>query len=323
MPPAATRRGFAPAALPPRDGARARSSSAGAGDGDRRTAHVSALVCATPPTAASGQRFDASSVPLIDDEMRRSLASYPNRPDAKALAITGGGMGVAEGQPNAEAAKQDAVRQCSARTKRQCQLYAVGMDVVWSNEALPLPAPGDLRFEPLEIPLVPNEIPTIDRERQDMIARMHMNAPNHRALALDRARRLDRQRERDQGRSRRLALERCAEYWQRPCLSVGRWDADDADSEIASDQSACSCRRWRLNSRRRPERIGGDLSGRGMARLARGKNGSWHAVAGAASEEAAIETALKSCAQADQECRLYAIGNFRVLRRVIRPAHRE
>jgi hypothetical protein len=46
--------------------------------------------------------------------------------------------------------------------------------------------------------------------------------------------------------------------------------------------------------------------------LARGKNGTWHAVADAPSEGAASEAALKSCAQTDSECRLYAIGNFRV-----------
>jgi hypothetical protein len=40
----------------------------------------------------SGQRFDAASV-LIDDEMRRSLATYPTRADHKALAITGAGGG--------------------------------------------------------------------------------------------------------------------------------------------------------------------------------------------------------------------------------------
>jgi hypothetical protein len=80
-----------------------------------------------PPNGAPGQRFDAASVPLIDDEMRRSLATYPTRADHKALAITGagggvsagGGMGVADGQPNAEAAKEDALRRCNATSKRQ------------------------------------------------------------------------------------------------------------------------------------------------------------------------------------------------------------
>ena len=32
--------------------------------------------------------------------------------------------------------------------------------------------------------LVPDEIPLVNRERRDAIARTHMNAPNHRALAV-------------------------------------------------------------------------------------------------------------------------------------------
>src|SRR6185436_10686638 len=110
------------------------------------------------PDAArpSGQKFDAASVPLVDDEARKILAGYPARPDAKALAIARVGFAVADGQANPEAAKQEALRSCVVRTMQQCRLYAVGMDVVWSKAALPLPAPGDLRFEPLDVPLVPD-----------------------------------------------------------------------------------------------------------------------------------------------------------------------
>ena len=60
------------------------------------------------------------------------------------------------------------------------------------------------------------------------------------------------------------------------------------------------------------ERIASIYQGREWRALARGESGSWHPVAGAPSEEAAIESALKACAQADTGCRLYAIGNFGV-----------
>jgi hypothetical protein len=81
-------------------------------------------------------------------------------------------------------AKQDALRRCNAKTKRQRRIYAVGMDVVWTKEAIPLPAPADLRFEPLGIPLVPGEVPLIDRGQRERIANLHMKASNHRALAI-------------------------------------------------------------------------------------------------------------------------------------------
>jgi DNA-binding winged helix-turn-helix (wHTH) protein len=264
-------------------------------------------------TVASGQRFDASSVPLVDEETRRSLVSYPNRPDAKALAITGEGLAVADGQPNAESAKEDALRRCTARTKRQCRIYAVGMDVVWSKEALPLPAPEDLRFEPLDAPLVPDDIPLISRDRRDAIARTHMQAPNRRALALTAGVAWTQGARETRAEAARLAIERCTEFAQRPCLllsvdgsltvripksrKVLRIFLPSAEAEILANDR---------------ERIGRIYQGAEWRALARGKNGSWHAVAAAPSEAAAIETALKSCAQADTECRLYAIGNFRV-----------
>jgi hypothetical protein len=46
--------------------------------------------------------------------------------------------------------------------------------------------------------------------------------------------------------------------------------------------------------------------------LARGQRGSFHPVADASSEAAAVEAALQACAKVDSNCRLYAIGNFHV-----------
>ena len=60
------------------------------------------------------------------------------------------------------------------------------------------------------------------------------------------------------------------------------------------------------------EQIAQVYQGREWRALARGTKGSWHAVAGAPSEVAAIEAAREACSQAERECRLYAVGNFRV-----------
>jgi len=265
------------------------------------------------PPVASGQTFDASIVPLVDDEARRTLAGYPNRPDFKALAITGGFMAVAEGEVSAEAARQDALRRCTARANRQCRLYAVGMNVVWSGEAMPLTAASDLRFEPLGIPLVPDEIPTLDRDRQDRIA-TQMQGADHKALAITTRGSWVVNSRATRAEAVRLAVERCAEFWQRPCLilavdglltiqipksrQVARIFLPSTEAELAGDDK---------------ERIGRIYQGAEWRALARGKNGSWHAVAAAPSEEAAVAAALRSCSQTDQECRLHAIGNFRVL----------
>jgi DNA-binding winged helix-turn-helix (wHTH) protein len=265
---------------------------------------------------ASAQRFDAASVPLIDEEMRRSLVSYPNRPDAKAIAITGLGMGVADGQPDAESARQDALRRCNVRPGRECRLYAVGMDVVWSKDAIPMPASEDLRFEPLDVPLATDEIPLVSRDRQDTIARTHLKASNHRALAVTKGVAWTQSGRETRAEASRLALELCAEFAQRPCvlLSVDglltiripkarqilRVFLPSVETDMPVDDRT---------------RIGRIYQGPEWRALAKGKGGSWHAVAAAPSETAAVESALKSCSQADSDCRLYAIGNFRVAER--------
>jgi DNA-binding winged helix-turn-helix (wHTH) protein len=265
-----------------------------------------------PTTTASGQRFDAASVPLIDDEMRRSLASYANRPDVKALAIAGLAIGVAEGEANAEAARQDALQRCNAKTKKTCRLYAAGMDVVWSKDALPMAAPEDLRFEPLEAPLVPDDIPLINRERRESVARMHLAGPDHRALALTRGAAWTQNARASRAEAARLALELCAEYAQRPCLLL----SVDGLLTIRIPKSRQAARIFLPSTETDMgaddrERVGRIYRGAEWRALAKGK-GSWHAVAAAPSEAAAIEGALKACSQADTDCELYAIGNFRV-----------
>jgi hypothetical protein len=111
----------------------------------------------------------------------------------------------------------------------------------------------------------------------------------------------------------RLAVERCSYIYQRPCLilavdglltiqipktrRVTRTLLPSTDAEIPDGER---------------ERIAQAYQGGEWRALARGDAGSWHAVANAPSEEAAIEAVLKSCAQAEPRCRLYAIGNFRV-----------
>lgn len=262
---------------------------------------------------AAGAHFNAAVVPLVDDAARRLLASYPDRPDHKALAITGEGWAVSDGEPNAEAARQDALRRCNAKTKRQCRVYAIGTEVVWSKDAMPLPAPQDLHLEPLDAPVVPDELPTLSRDRQMTIAKVHMKAPNHRALALTTGGQWTIAGRDSRTEAVRLALERCGEFWQRPCLvvaidglltiripksrQVSRIFLPSTEPEIPSGERA---------------RIARLYQGAEWRAVAKGRSGSWHAVAAAASEATAIDAVLKSCTQADSDCRLYAIGNFRV-----------
>src|SRR5262249_54368865 len=102
----------------------------------------------------------------------------------KALAIAPDGIGLADGQPDIESAKQEALRQCAISAKRVCRIYAAGMDVVWSKGFLPVPASGDLRTEPLDARLVADQIPTFNGELRRAVEQGFANAPVHKALAM-------------------------------------------------------------------------------------------------------------------------------------------
>jgi DNA-binding winged helix-turn-helix (wHTH) protein len=268
-----------------------------------------------PRTAPAGEKFDASVIPLVTDETRRSHASYPNRPDHKALAIIGGANGVADGHSNVEAAKQDALQRCYERItdrKRQCRLYAVDMDVVWVKEAMPTPAPADLRFEPLEQRLEAMEIPTLMKFRQEEVAKTYAVARNHRALALATGLTYPVVARGTRAEAARLAVERCAELHSIPCLllSVDGMLTIRIPKDRHVVRIFLPSKEHELPDEHK-ERIGRIYQGPEWRALAKGKN-SWHAVADAPSEAAAVDGALKACAQADSGCRLYAIGNFHV-----------
>ena len=84
------------------------------------------------------QQFDASVIPLITDEDRRSLATYPSRPDIKVVAIGSERFSVVDNATDAEQAKQEALRQCNTKATR-CRVYAVGSgrDLVESGDTAP------------------------------------------------------------------------------------------------------------------------------------------------------------------------------------------
>lgn len=263
------------------------------------------------PQARSSKTFDAATVPLVDDYTRRALASYPSRPDHKALAIGGAGQFyVSDGAENVEKAREAALQGCYDKFKRPCRVYAVGTDIVWSEQALPLPAARDIRTESLGIALDPNTIPLIPASERKAIAERLRGGEISQALAIS-TRRSYTQASPTRQEAARVAVERCSFRYGRPCLilavdglltiqipktrRVTRILLPSTDAEIPQTEK---------------ERIARVYQGREWRALARGGSGSWHAIADAPSEAAAIQAVLQACEQADSECQLYAIGNF-------------
>jgi len=265
----------------------------------------------TPPHSI--EVFDAGAVPLVDDDARKHLASYPQRPDMKALAIAADGLfGLAEGASSTERAQQDAMQQCQRQSRRACKVYAAGMAVIWAKASVPMADPEDLRVEPLAIRLNADDVPNINPDARRVIADLFIPARGNRALALTSGRHFFVRDRPSRTEVVRLALERCGAAWQRACLLLsvdGFLTVQIPKSRRLTGIFLPSSEPDIPASDR--ERIAEVYRGAEWRALARSKSG-WHPVAAAPSEAAAIEAALKTCAENGAECRLYAIGNFRV-----------
>ena len=267
-----------------------------------------------PPDSSGTQKFDAALVPLIRDSARVELADYATRPDAKALAIAGdGNYRAAVGLSDPESAKQEALQQCRSASQRACRLYAVGPSVVWPANLLALPLASDVRTEPTGVPLAA-EIPRLRDRRRRLLDQNYMAAPEHKALAIDKSGQffwIAGQTSRAE--AVRLAVERCAAQRQSACLLVaisGQLTVQIPRSRRPTDIFMVTSEEGMTTQDR--QRIGEIYERKEWRALAHGKSGRWYAVAEAPSESKAVDTAIQSCMQADTECKLHAIGNFRV-----------
>jgi class 3 adenylate cyclase len=268
----------------------------------------------TPPDSPGMQRFDAAVVPLIRDSARAELADYATRPDAKALAISGdGSYRAAVGLSDPESAKQEALQQCRFASQRVCRLYAVGPSVVWPANLLPLPLASDVRTEPTGVPLAA-EIPRLRDRQRRLLDQNYLALPEHKALAMDKSGQffwIAGQTSRAE--AVRLVVERCAAQRQSACLLVavsGQLTVQIPKSRRPTDIFMVTSEEGMTAQDR--QRIGEIYGRKDWRALARGKSGRLYAVADEPSESKAVDAAIQSCAQVDTECKLHAIGNFRV-----------
>ena len=111
----------------------------------------------------------------------------------------------------------------------------------------------------------------------------------------------------------RMTVERCSDFEQVPCLLV----SVDGFLTVQIPKSRRIVDLFMLAneigmSEEDKRRVGLAYGQKEWRALARGKRGGWYPVANASSEFDAIERALGSCAQQENECRLHAVSNFRV-----------
>jgi adenylate cyclase len=279
---------------------------------------------AAPVISTSGPgRFDTAKVPLVTDATRQRLVkSYVEAGGAKALAISNDGdfIGVAVNAPDetsaGERAKESCERDSTATHRRPCFVYAVGDRVLVDAARFPLPLPGETPAKPAGQRFGVADTPLAAMQQGRRLQQEYPAERRPKALAIG---------SRGDGvwgamstgataaEASRRALEFCGFRAPGPCVlyAVG----DDLMTRppqtkriigaltFAGDKSIPAGERARLLQ----IYAAGDWQA-----MARGANGTWHAIAGQASELAAIEAALTACRQADRDCRLYAVGRFLV-----------
>jgi DNA-binding winged helix-turn-helix (wHTH) protein len=279
--------------------------------------------------SAGGHAFDAAALPMVTDETRRTLADFATLPGAKAVAISRDGWGMASSAHDLDAATAEALQRCDTLSKAAnpnaagpCAIYAAGSEVVWPAEKRRLVWPADIRAAPLDIPFMAAEIPTMAPFRQPIIERRYGGAAIHKALAIGQERYYFVTAKGSQAEAARLAAERCADYVQASCLVVSVDDFFTVElPRLRPVTQVFTLAGDTTMSEADKQRIATIYQGRDWRALAHGRAGTWHAVAAAPSESAAINQAIELCAASDQDCRIYAIGNFRVSDDNQVPAH--
>ena len=267
-----------------------------------------------PVPAVAGMPFDAAKVPLVTDRVRSSLADFAREPSFKAIAISRIGWGVVSGARDTVSAEREALDRCRKRDQKgECRIYALGNRVVWP--ALRLPLPADLHTEPLNLPLVPQQLAAVKGVPSAAGLQAYLADSNHKALAIsDNGFSSMKDRE-TQTEAIRLAVERCSDFARAPCLLL----SVDGLLTVKIPTSHGVVRPFTLAGEREMSeadkaRIGQVYSGKDWRALARGASHKWYAVNGMASETAAADGVLRACHAEEQNCRLWAIGNFRVVK---------
>jgi DNA-binding response OmpR family regulator len=281
---------------------------------------IALLMALWKERAVSVRAFEATTIPLVDDRVRTQLAGYPHEPVAKAIAISREGWGLSSRAANDEIAKGEALARCHERDPSGfCRLYALGDEVVWNGATLTLPLAADIRADaPANASTItPAELAktwqTIWHAAPPPFAATYLRGADHRALAVNLTSGYRTINRASLAEAIRLAVERCSDLARSPCLLVavdGVWTAPLPHSHrviapftLASETEMSEAERQRI------AKIYADKDWRA---LAKGRSARWYAVAGRETETAAVDDVLKACRAAEPDCRVHAIGNWRV-----------
>lgn len=154
--------------------------------------------------------------------------------------------------------------------------------------------------------------PTEETAAQPASARPR-RGQSHRALALALTSGYRAQRRGSRDEAALIAIERCSDMARSPCLLVsvdGMWIVALPQSARIAGPFTLAGEPDMSDAERR--RIAEVYAAKDWRALAKGGPARWYAAAGRQTEAAAVEDVLKACRAGGPECRLHAIGNWRV-----------
>jgi hypothetical protein len=261
-------------------------------------------------------------VPFIRDfEQTTVRKDYLDAPNHKALALSFTRAGFASDKPDDKAAIAGAMETCQAASNAVgpgygCQLYAVGNVVVYKAGRPPMPPEPWVTDDPsVSRPFVADNTPMASaRQRSDL--EVYSTAITSKALVVSSGGGFSwRFGNQSRGEAVRRSLEICGATSGFACMVIA---VDNSFVvPVPSSMDAVGLFRPTAEPLIAPE-LRPDLARRfgnatkGWKAVATGVSGRPSIAINAASEQAAVEGALRDCQATDRECRIIAIGPFRV-----------
>ncbi len=295
---------------------------------DRIAQAAPAPVAAAPAPAAAPRIFATADIPFTSTQRRRELEPYEQAEGYKAMAINvRGWVEFATRRIDEKTARDVALEACNNTVHKQvrtvrdfdrCMIYAVGNSVVWSfkTPAMP-PQPYVAAARPMPpIPLVPAAVPLLGEGTRKLLVDVYPKATGTRVVVIGRNK-IDWWTFSDvEPDAVRRALQSCGHLSGRPCFVY----AINDQVVVQTPQN------FRIADVFTPQ----DLTGLEPAQqqaierylvaddwraIAVARNGRIGVAVGRASEDSAVETALRECARAGgTECAVSAVGPYLVTR---------
>jgi adenylate cyclase len=278
----------------------------------------------SPPPIASGEKFAGETVPFVSDRIRTALSNeYVPAADHKALALNINGINYfVTGQQSEEGAKNTALEQCQKRVEaggytRKCELYAVGNTTVYAHGKPPVPPLPWIRHDPAtEKPFAWQETPLLREAGKSRLENNYAPGKKTKSIAVGPGGQFFFNSAYDTiEESARRNLEGCGAVAGVPCMIVA---VDDVFVvPVPTTLRVLGFFKAAGNSVISPE------ARDDVARKLADASSGWSAVAvgaagrpglglKAASEQAAVNTALGDCVKRDSDCHVIAIGPFAV-----------